>query len=196
MIGVLDSGSGNLRSVQNTLRRLAIPFFVSDQPQQLQECEKIVFPGVGHARETMKKLKERKLDVFIRDWDRPYLGICLGMQLLMDFSEEGATDGLGIIPGKVVRFQAQNCGKVPHMGWNLVTEQRTTNNKPFIIQKPEYFYFVHSYYVPVGEWTVASCDYGGRFSAVVNKENYWGMQFHPEKSGNVGAEFLRSFLSS
>ncbi len=219
-IGILDYGAGNLKSVQNALDRLINPpkppfikgeimeYFISDKPEALEKADKIIFPGVGHARSAMEILRAKKLDTWLKNTQKPVLGICLGMQLLFDFSEEDDTDCLGIIPGKVIKFKDGNCSdadlsrrmKIPHMGWNNLL-----NIKPFNGYLPDeqvknndlYVYFVHSYYAPISKFTVAECDYAGQsFSAIVQKDNFIGMQFHPEKSAKAGADLLLKFCNA
>jgi len=222
MIGILDYGAGNLKSVENTLERIfsrdtplrgnppnplyqggvSRNYFISDDPQELEKADKIIFPGVGHAKFAMQILKEKSLDVFLKNYKKPVLGICLGMQILFEFSEEDNTECLGIISGKVIKFDQNICSKVPHMGWNSVRDRGEekiplTQPLPEGEEKDFYFYFVHSYYVPVSEFTVLECDYEGqKFSASVQYKNFTGMQFHPEKSGKVGEEILREFLEN
>lgn len=185
MIGILNYGAGNLRSIENALDRIGAPYFISDKPEELSKTGKIIFPGVGHAKAAMAILHDKKLDIFLQKYPGPVLGICLGMQLLFEYSEEGDTDCLGFIPGKILKFDSQKCGKVPHMGWNNIN----------LNVDSLFVYFVHSYYAPISTYTIATCNYGGEFTAAVQKENFIGMQFHPEKSGKVGEDILRNFCS-
>ncbi len=192
MIGIINYDSGNTRSVQNALERMGVAYILSDQKEKLETCAKIIFPGVGAARSAMKSLREKELVNWIKNGKKPFLGICLGMQLLFDFSEEGATQCLGIIPGKVQKFKPTK--KVPHMGWNRINYQCAINNEPF---HKEYFYFVHSYFVPMNAYTTATCEYEDEmFSAIVKKDHFWGMQFHPEKSGDIGQKILSEFINN
>lgn len=182
MIGILDYGAGNIKSVQNSLDRLEVKYFVSDDPKKLETADKIIFPGVGNAKPTMKILKEKKLDHFLCSTNKFVLGICLGMQLLLEHSEEGDTNCLGIIPGEVKKFDIEKVSKVPHMGWNKAED--------------EYVYFVHSYYVPISEYTSGICTYENHeFAASIQYKNFTGMQFHPEKSGKAGEQLLQNFLN-
>ena len=146
----------------------------------------------------MATLRKKKLDIFLQQTSRPVLGICLGMQLMFDRSEEGNTTCLGIIPGNITKFDPKKCGKIPHMGWNDI-HWKTKHSEPSTqssSKKPisNYLYFVHSYFAPLSEYTIATCDYGAIFSAIVQKDNFTGMQFHPEKSGAVGERLLNNFV--
>ncbi len=183
MIGIINYDSGNTRSVQNALERMGAPYILSDKKEVLETCTHIIFPGVGSARSAMASLKERDLEDWIKNYKKPFLGICLGMQLLFEFSEEGDTPCLGILEGRVKKFQATK--KIPHMGWNQITPDNS------------YFYFVHSYYVPLNKYTTAECQYADEvLSAVVCKDNFIGMQFHPEKSGDLGQDLLFEFINN
>jgi len=193
-IAILDYGIGNIRSVQNALARLGQDSFVSSNPQELAEADKLIFPGVGSAGFVMKQLKEKGLDKFLQKYKNPVLGICLGMQLLFDASEEDETECLGIISGRVKKFDASKCKTIPHISWNLINGQE--NNDLFKdIPQGSFVYFVHSYFAPISENTIAECFYGERFSAAIRKDNFWGTQFHPEKSGDIGSQILKNFLN-
>ncbi len=195
MLAILDYDAGNLRSVTNALDRIGQQYFVSDNPQRLDEADKLIFPGVGHAGAAMASLKTKQLDGFLRDWKKPLLGICVGMQLLFDHSEEGDTDGLGIIPGKVVRFKNEKVGVVPHMGWNAVYYKNKVDNG--LCQVSD-FYFVHSYYcvAEINEHMFGETDYNEqKFCSIVMKDNIMGTQFHVEKSGPAGAKLLAAFCA-
>lgn len=192
-IGILDYGAGNLKSVENALTRLGAKFFISDNSSELEKTDKILFPGVGHAASAMRILREKGLDEFLQKTTKPVLGICLGMQLLFDFSEEGETECLGIIPGKVRKFDAAKVGIVPHMGWNEVDFQSSGNTDKLNSD----FYFVHSYFCDPKNFDdiLATTEYSGfRFCSGVRRDNFLGVQFHPEKSGKAGEEFLKWFL--
>ncbi|MEC0554200.1 imidazole glycerol phosphate synthase subunit HisH [Bacillus haynesii] len=201
MIGVIDYGMGNLYSVSKALERIDAPYFVSEHPDELKKADSYILPGVGAFRDAMKILTETGLKTFIQDAaseGKPLLGICLGMQLLFEESEErGASEGLGLLKGKVVKLkdcdQAGNRLKVPHMGWNLLTVHR---DSPLLPKANEGFaYFVHSYYVSgiEEEALIASAEYGVRVPAVVGLGNVYGAQFHPEKSSTVGMSILKRF---
>jgi len=192
MIAIINYDAGNLASVSNALDRLDEKYIVSNKPEELEASDAVIFPGVGHALPAMQSLKKQGLDHFLKETDKPVLGICLGMQLLFESSEEGDTEGLGIIPGKLKKFD-ETRDKVPHMGWNTFTE---TTDCPLLngISTRQYFYYVHSFYAPVNEYSLASCHYINDFCAVVGKDNVMGVQFHPEKSGTTGSLLLQNFL--
>ena len=192
MIAIIDYNAGNVQSVLFAMERLGVDAILTDDHEQIKTAEKVIFPGVGEASTTMNYLVERGLDRVIQELRQPVLGICLGMQLLSEYSEENDTTCLGIIPQKVKLFQPQNGEKVPHMGWNTLTIKENpvlTSNL-----EDEYAYFVHSYYMEVGPYTIATTNYTLPFSSAIRKDNYWATQFHPEKSGRVGEQILRSFL--
>jgi glutamine amidotransferase len=192
MIGIIKYKAGNTASVANALDRLGAQFFFAETPEELEKAKAVVFPGVGHARAAMKSLEEKEVDQWLKLTDKPVLGICVGMQLLFESSTEGDTVGLGIIPGSLKKFD-ETQAKVPHMGWNKLHETQKHPLLKNLIDK-HYLYFVHSYYAPVGEQTLATCHYITDFSAVVAKDNFIGVQFHPEKSGSVGSMILQNFL--
>lgn len=213
MIGILDYGAGNVRSVENALFRIGAAFFVSDNPKELEKADKILFPGVGHAASAMQILREKKLDQFLQTTKKPVLGICLGMQLLFEFSEESNGVCLGIISGRVQKFDTHKVPQIPHTGWNEVEfnsphpplfkegEDSAPYGKGRLggVNRNADFYFVHSYYcVPKNlEEILAETEYNGfRFCSAVKKENFLGVQFHPEKSGKAGEEILEFFLKS
>ncbi len=193
MIGIIDYEAGNIASVTNALSRLEIDYTVSNQTEELGVCDGYIFPGVGHALPAMNSLREHGLIEWIRAVKKPFLGICLGMQLLFEETEEGPCQGIGIIPGKLRKFD-NTAGKVPHMGWNTFSR---TRQHPLLegLQEDDYFYYVHSYYAPVNEFTIAECRYLTSFAAVAARDNYCGVQFHPEKSGRSGERLLSNFLN-
>lgn len=192
MIGIVKYKAGNLASVSNALERLSAPYFISDDPNELEKADAIIFPGVGHAAAAMDDLRAKNLDVWLKSTKKPVLGICLGMQLLYETSEEGESKTLGIMPGRLKKFDS-NQAKVPHMGWNQFD---TKKDHPLIkgIGNKQFLYYVHGYYAPTNEYTLASCLYINDFAAVVAKDNFMGVQFHPEKSGQVGSLLLQNFL--
>ena len=192
MIALIDYGAGNLKSVANALDDLDVKYLVTDKGEEIGSADKIIFPGVGEATSAMNKLKEKDIVESIISTSKPLLGICLGMQLFATFSEERNTKCLDIIQTEVKLFDNSKV-KVPHMGWNKV--EYKTQNKLFInVKSGEHFYFANSYYVPITEHTIASTDYGISFSSAVNKNNFYGVQFHPEKSGKAGLQVLKNFI--
>ena len=192
-IVIIDYNAGNVRSVQFALHRLGVEAQLTGDAAVIQQADKVIFPGVGEANTTMAFLRERGLDEVIRRLKQPVLGICLGMQLLCQHSEENDTDCLGIIPQGVLRFRPQAGEKIPHMGWNSIRDLGNGIFDPEL--EEEYVYFVHSYYVESGPYTIATTDYVQPFSAALHKDNFYATQFHPEKSGNVGAKILEHFLA-
>ena len=192
MIALIDYGAGNTASVANVLTELRADYVITNREEDICKAEKIIFPGVGQASFAIKKLNLFNLINALRIIKKPFLGICLGMQLMCDESEEGDVKCLGIFPGKCKLFTAPGI-KVPHMGWNRV--EITKESKLFDgIKSGEYYYFAHSYFVPENENTVAVCSHGSNFSAVMEKENYYGVQFHPEKSGHIGIKIVQNFI--
>lgn len=192
MTGIIDYGAGNTASVGYALFRLEIDFIVSDSAEDLLRCDRLILPGVGSARFAMESLKGKGLTELISGWKKPFLGICLGMQLLFDHSEEGDTSCLGIIPGECLLFD-RNKTKVPLMGWNKVTFNNLFD--PFAgVKSGEWFYFAHSYYIPLTEFTIAESENGGLYSAAIRKDNFFGVQFHPEKSSIQGKKLLDNFV--
>lgn len=193
MIAIINYEAGNLASVSNALDRQEEPHIITSNIEELEESKGVIFPGVGHAQPAMLSLQKNGLDDWLRQTEKPVLGICLGMQLLFDSSEEGDSEGLGIIPGRLKKFDSSKA-KVPHMGWNTLSY---TREHPLTqsLDSSHYFYFVHSFYAPLTDYTLASCDYITEFSAIVCRKNVMGVQFHPEKSGDAGSLLLRNFLS-
>lgn len=187
---IIDYGAGNTKSVQFALERIGVNSKVSKDRKEISDADGVIFPGVGHAMTAMTALKESKLDKLIPTLKQPFLGICLGMQLMCKCSEEGGVEGLGIFDTDVKRFEATL--NVPHMGWNSITERE--NGRCLNSERVNFLYFVHSYYVPVTEETTAIATYGIDFSASLEKDNFLGYQFHPEKSGKVGEEMLKKFI--
>lgn len=198
MITIVDYQMGNLRSVQKGVERVGGEARISSDPHEIASAEKLILPGVGAFGDAMAEIRRRDLDAPIRDFvasGRPFLGICLGLQLLFERGfEHGEHEGLGILPGDVVRFDLPDSMKVPHMGWNTVVRR---NEAPILREIPDHthFYFVHSYYVRPSDPSVVAleCDYGGPFCAMVWKENVFATQFHPEKSQADGLKLLSAF---
>ena len=193
MIGIVNYEAGNIFSITAALKRLNIAYGMVNTPEELEQYDKIIIPGVGHAGAAMAKLEARGMVEPIRQLKKPVLGICVGMQLLTDFSEEGNSDLVGIIPLKTLHFDERIQQKVPHMGWNSIVFENTC---PLFQDIPNnsYFYFVHSYFIEYdATYTIARCDYGLPFSAAISKDNFWAVQFHPEKSGTAGEQLLINF---
>jgi len=187
---IIKYNAGNVVSVMNTLNRLGVEPEVSDDPEVIKSADKVIFPGVGEASTAMDYLKARKLDKLIIELNQPFLGICLGQQLMCKHSEENDTDCLGIFDLNVIRFEPKL--KVPHMGWNKLFDMQG----PLFDGLPEdvFIYFVHSYYCEIGSETIARSDYINHFSAALHKDNFYAIQGHPEKSGKTGQKFLENFL--
>lgn len=193
-VAVLKYNAGNIRSVDHALKRLGVEAVITADEAILRTADKVIFPGVGEAETTMNFLRAGGMDKLIRELRQPVLGICLGMQLMCRHSEEGDVDGLGIFDADVKRFVSRKReDKVPHMGWNTVMQTSSDLFKGFA--EEEFVYFVHSFYIPVNDCTVAVTDYILPFSAALHKGNYYATQFHPEKSGSVGERVLRNFLA-
>ena len=191
---LVDSGGANLGSVQAALARLGVQPRMSNDPLEIRAATHVILPGVGAAAPGMARLRERGLDAVIPALTQPVLGICLGMQLLFDRSEESDTQCLGIVPGVVRQFDRARCGRVPHMGWNRLDPRVADSPLLRGLGDDAYAYFVHSYAAEPNEATIASCDYGGPFAAVVSRGNFHGAQFHPERSARTGAQLLKNFL--
>lgn len=193
MVAVIDYNAGNTRSVMNALSRLGVKAELTSDIDVIKSSDRMIFPGVGAASWAMDELKKRELIETIKEYQRPFLGICLGMQLMNSFSEEGNVDLLNITANKVRLFDKNVGVKIPHVGWNEVTFSSDPIFKN--LREKEYFYFVHSYYVEYSENTIATCFYDNvTFSAGLRKDNFYGFQFHPEKSGEVGENLLKNFL--
>lgn len=192
-VAIVKYNAGNIRSVDCALRRLGVEAVITADKEVLRSADKVIFPGVGEAETTMNHLKANGMDELVKNLRQPVLGICLGMQLMCRYSEEGTTDCLGIFDTEVKRFVPQKHeDKVPHMGWNTIGKTNSALFKGFA--QEEFVYFVHSFYVPVSEFTAAETDYILPFSAALHKDNFYATQFHPEKSGAVGERILRNFL--
>ncbi len=190
MIAIIKYNAGNIQSVQNALNRLGVESVITDDKTTILNADKVIFPGVGEASSAMNYLKQRELDKVIRSIKQPFLGICLGLQLMCKYSEEGNTDCLGIFDTKVKLFPPKL--KVPHIGWNNF---KTSEGNLFKgIESSEDFYFVHSYYAELCEETIAVTDYINPISAALQKNNFYATQFHPEKSASVGEKLLKTFI--
>ena len=191
-VAIVKYNAGNVYSVVNALRRVGIEPVLTDDAEQLKQADRVLFPGQGEARGAMEYLKARRLDEVIRDLKQPVLGICVGQQLLCKHSEEGDVDCIGIFDAEVKRFSpTRHEDKVPCMGWNMLLDTKSPLMEGI---EGSYVYFVHSYYVPLCENTIATADYILPYSASLHKDNFYACQFHPEKSGKAGERIIRNFL--
>jgi glutamine amidotransferase len=190
-IVIIKYNAGNIQSVSFALERLGVNFTITDDAETIQQADKVIFPGVGEASTTMRYLSDKKLDTVIKNLKQPVLGICLGMQLMCKYSDENNTVCLGIFDESVKKFTPQADMKVPHMGWNELTVMDSWLDKGL---ENQHAYFVHSYYVPVSEYTSAVTEYIQPFSAAMHRDNFYAVQFHPEKSAKAGELVLKSFL--
>jgi glutamine amidotransferase len=193
MIAIIEYGAGNTASVINVLEELKAEFVLSNDKKVIQSADKIILPGVGEASSAMNKLNELNLVDDLRNTTKPFLGICLGMQLLFNKTEEGNVECLNIIPGEVKKFNLANI-KVPHMGWNEIIKLDSDELLSGINDKT-FFYFAHSYYLPQNDFSTSVSNYGLSFSASVRYKNIYGVQFHPEKSAQQGIQIIKNFLS-
>lgn len=187
---IINYGAGNIQSIKFALQRLGVEAILSNDVEEITNADKIIFPGVGEASSAMRKLKESQLDTIIPTLTQPVLGICLGMQLMCKSSEEGNTQGLGIFDTEVVRF-SENV-KVPQIGWNTIQNLKS----PLFagIRENEYMYLVHSYYAKKSAETIAESEYDIEYASALQKDNFYGVQFHPEKSSKAGSKILKNFL--
>ena len=193
---IVDTGCANITSVLCAIERLGAPVTVSQSPAQIQAASRVIIPGVGTASQAMHNIHERQLTTVLQNLSQPVLGICLGMQLMTSHSSEGDVDCLGLIPAQVSRLNA-NGKRLPHMGWNTLQLPTAAPVHAVLegITASDYVYFVHSFAVEPGPHLLAGCHYGSSFAAVIGKDNYLGMQFHPERSGKTGARLLLNFLT-
>jgi imidazole glycerol-phosphate synthase subunit HisH len=191
-IAIIKYNAGNIRSVDFALRRMGYDPVITNDHIVLKNSDKVIFPGVGEAGTTMKYLRDNGLDKLIRELKQPVLGICLGLQLLCSFSEEADTECIGVFDINVRKFQVKD--KVPHMGWNSI---HNVSGKMLLNEMDgQYFYFVHSYYAPVCNYTTAITNYINPFSSMLERDNFFATQFHPEKSGIIGEKLLKTFIST
>ncbi len=202
-IVIINYGAGNIQSIKFAIKRLGFEAVLTDDVNEILAADKVIFPGVGEASSAMSKLRASGLDTLIPTLKQPVLGICLGMQLMVESSAEGSLENrlgdtqddipcLSLMPGRVARMEANGL-RLPHMGWNTVSHNDDTLFKG--IPQDTYFYFVHSFAVPEYAHTLASCNYGNPFSAAINKDNFFGVQFHPERSSDAGAQLLTNFVN-
>ncbi|WP_159821077.1 imidazole glycerol phosphate synthase subunit HisH [Colwellia sp. 20A7] len=193
---IVDTGCANLSSVKFAIERLGFTATITDDIEQIKAADKVIFPGVGSAKHAMNNIIEKNLVTTLQNLTQPVLGFCLGMQLMTESSPEGLKDDLveclGIIPTKVTPLDAKG-NRLPHMGWNTLTK---VAEHPVLkgINVGDYFYFVHSFAAPISEYTLASCEYGTEFSAIIGKDNFIGCQFHPERSSELGSKIIQNFL--
>ena len=195
MVAIIKYNAGNVQSVQYALQRIGVDSIVTDDKATIQSADKVIFPGVGHANAAMKYLRERQLDQLILSLKQPVLGICLGLQLMCKYSEEGNTDCLGIFDEQVKLFSTSLTAvhKIPQIGWNNIYDY---HSKLFTgVNDNEFVYTVHSYYAALGAATIATTDYIIPYSAALEKDNFYAVQFHPEKSGKVGEQILKNFIN-
>lgn len=191
MIAIIKYGAGNTKSVMNALDRLKADYILTDDEKLILSADHVILPGVGHAKHAMSTLKKKGLDLVIRQVKNPLLGICVGMQLLYDYSEEGETSCLGIIEGNVKKFATKDF-VVPQSGWNFISHDR---HKIFVgLKSTPWFYSVHSYYAEIGKHTISTSQYGLEYTSTVNKNNFFGTQYHPEKSSINGKILLKNFI--
>ncbi len=190
-IAIIDYNAGNTQSVRYALERLGTSAIITNKKEEILAAEKIIFPGVGQAKSAMTELRKSGLDLLIPNLKQDVLGICLGMQLLCTYTEEGDIDGLGIFPNKIKKIPAGNI--VPHTGWNQIYGNSTELLKG--IKEMEHMYFVHSYFADVSDCTISKSNYHAPFSAALQKDNFYACQFHPEKSGDRGQRIIENFLN-
>ncbi len=195
-VAIIKYNAGNIQSVDYALKRLGVEASVTADPAEIRSADRVIFPGVGEASTTMAYLKNHRLDQLIAELKQPVLGICLGLQLMCRHSEEGDVTCLGIFEETIKKFKLQQdllpAMKVPHMGWNTISNLKSNLFDQTL--EDQYCYFVHSYYATVGKDTAALCSYPSPFSAALQRDNFYAVQFHPEKSGKVGARILENFL--
>lgn len=197
MIAIIDSGGANIASVRFALERCGAEAELTNSRDKIEAASKVILPGVGAAAMAMQTLEAHGLVDCIRQLKQPVLGLCLGMQLLFERSDEGDAEMLSILAGSCKKFQADEARSVPHMGWNQIHAVDSGTRHPLLANVPDgaHVYFVHSYYAGLSGETIASCNYGTAFTAIAGNENFMGCQFHPEKSGAVGEQIIRNFLA-
>lgn len=194
MIAIINTGGANIASITNALDRQECQWTLTQDAELIKKADKVILPGVGAAKDCMRNIEQAGLVELIRSLKQPVLGICLGMQIMYEYSEEGDTQTLGLIPGKVKQIPKFEGLSLPHMGWNQLQWKDKTNPLALDLDEPTWVYFVHSFYAEANEFSIASCEYGIQLTAAVNKDNFWGCQFHPERSAGAGATILKNFL--
>jgi glutamine amidotransferase len=194
-LAIIKYNAGNIQSVLYALERLGLDADVTDDADKIKSADKVLFPGVGEASSAMQSLKENNLDKVIKDLKQPVFGICVGMQLLCQDSEENDTECLGVVPVQVKKFKSTNQTiKVPQIGWNNIYDLQSNLFKG--IEEKSFIYNVHSYYAEDSEYTIAKCDYGIEYAAAIKKDNFYGVQFHTEKSAAIGDQILKNFIEN
>jgi glutamine amidotransferase len=192
-LAIIKYNAGNIQSVITALERLGVKGEVTDDAEKIKSADKVIFPGVGEASSAMRSLQENNLDKIIKELKQPVLGICVGMQLLCEHSEENNTDCLNIVPVRVRKFKAQNSKiKIPQVGWNTIYKLKSKLFKD--VEDNSYIYNVHSYYADDSKYTIANCNYGLEYAAAIQKDNFYGVQFHTEKSAETGDKIIQNFL--
>ena len=191
MVVIIDYGAGNIQSVKYALERLGVKAVLTSNPEEIKSADKVIFPGVGRAKFAMEKLEKAGLDKLIPSLTQPVLGVCLGMQLMCDHTAEDDVKGLGIFPIEVKEFDKTL--KVPQIGWNEIADLKGSIFND--VKGGSYTYFVHSFYIPDNEFSIASTSYGLKYSSAIQKDNFYATQFHPEKSGDVGEQILKNFIN-
>lgn len=191
-IVIIDYGAGNVKSVQFALERLGYTAICTNDLHEIQKADKVIFPGVGEAQSAMHEIKKFGLDKVIPLLKQPVLGICLGMQLMCEHSQENDTDCLGIFPIEVKKFNVDL--KVPHIGWNQIVDLK--GHLFDKVKEADYVYYVHSYYIPMNVYSIANTNYGIKYSGAIQKDNFYACQFHPEKSGDIGEQILKNFINA
>ncbi|EAP86157.1 imidazole glycerol phosphate synthase subunit HisH [Croceibacter atlanticus] len=189
---IINYGAGNIKSLQFAFKRLGVEAILSNDTETIKKADKVIFPGVGEASSAMKKLKETGLHKLIPTLKQPVLGICLGMQLMCNYTEEGQTEGLGIFDVDVLKFDS-TLVKVPQIGWNTITNLKSELFQQ--VSEHSFMYLVHSYYAPISTETISTSEYQIQYSSALQKDNFYGVQFHPEKSSNDGEQLLKNFLN-
>ena len=190
---LIKYNAGNIQSVLYALERMGVAATVTDDHEAIRSADKVLFPGVGEALSAMQSLRSKKLDEVIKDLKQPVLGICVGLQLMCKHSEERDTKGIGIFDVNVKKFPSYPGLKIPQMGWNNIYDLKSGLFKD--VEENSYLYFVHSYYAEMSRWTIATSDYGIEYSAALQKDNFYGVQFHTEKSAGIGEQILRNFIA-